>query len=215
MEKKQESLEHLAEIRSMMERSSRFISLSGMSGVASGIIALAGWTLALWGTGIDSRFCAQAPWLLPVRTGTGVWPVFGIALLVLVLALSASIVFTVRNSARMGLKAWDAAARRLILHLAFPLLTGGIFCLILIRFELYYLLIPVSLIFYGLALAGASRYTLHEIRFLGVFQVVLGLLSGFFPALALLLWAFGFGILHMLYGWMMVRKYEVNKGPAS
>jgi hypothetical protein len=198
-----------------MERSSRFISLSGMSGVASGIIALAGWTFALWGTGIDRRFCQQDAWLLPVKTGTGVWQVFVIALLVLVLALLASILFTVRNSMRMGLKAWDAAARRLILHLAFPLLTGGLFCLFLIRMELYYLLIPVSLIFYGLALAGASRYTLHEIRILGILQVVLGLLSGFFPALALLLWALGFGILHILYGWLMVRKYEVRKGPKS
>jgi hypothetical protein len=215
MEKQQESLQHLTEIRNLMERSSRFISLSGMSGVASGIIALAGWTVALWGTGIDRRFCLHGTWLLPVKTCTGTWPVYVNAILVLITALSASIFFTARNSVRMGHKAWDATARRLILNLAFPLLTGGLFCLILIRQDLHHLLISVSLIFYGLALAGASKYTLHEIRILGILQVILGLLSGFFPTLSLLLWALGFGVLHILYGWLMVRKYEVRKGRVS
>ena len=39
---KEEQLQNLAEIRSLMERSSRFISLSGLSGVGAGVCALVG-----------------------------------------------------------------------------------------------------------------------------------------------------------------------------
>ena len=42
MDKRNEHLETLSEIRSLMERSSRFISLSGLSGVAAGVFALMG-----------------------------------------------------------------------------------------------------------------------------------------------------------------------------
>lgn len=210
MENQNNTIQHLAEIRNMMERSSRFISLSGMSGVASGLTALAGWSIACWGVGLEPRFSRTGNWIIPVKTGSEAWPVFMVAILVLFVAITASILFTIRNSARKGLKAWDTSAKRLILHLSFPLLTGGLFCLILIQQELLFLLIPASLIFYGLALAGAARYTLHEIRILGIIQVVLGLLSGLLPSFSIVLWAFGFGVMHIVYGWLMVVRYEAE-----
>jgi hypothetical protein len=136
------------------------------------------------------------------------WPVFLDAIVVIVVAVATAILFTIRNSIRKGLKAWDTSAKRMLIALAFPLVTGGLFCLILIQHDQLFLLIPASLLFYGLALAGAARYTLHEIRILGIIQVILGLLAGLLPAFSVLLWAFGFGLMHIVYGLRMVMKYE-------
>jgi hypothetical protein len=73
--------------------------------------------------------------------------------------------------------------------------------------ELGYL-IPVTLIFYGLSLVNASKYSFDEIRTLGVLQTVLGLIAAWLPDYVLLLWATGFGILHIGYGLLIHTKHQ-------
>jgi uncharacterized membrane protein HdeD (DUF308 family) len=64
------------------------------------------------------------------------------------------------------------------------------------------------LIFYGLALVSAGKFTFGEIHYLGMLEVLTGLLALVFPSIALFLWAFGFGVLHILYGLIMHKKYR-------
>lgn len=197
----------VAEIRSMMERSSRFISLSGLSGVVAGLAALIGAWVAYQRIGLD--FVADG-WR--VRGRQYDMEMFAdlllIALAVLAVAVGFGLFFTIRNSRRKGQKIWDSTARRLLLNLMLPLSVGGIFCLLLILRAYFELVAPATLVFYGLALVNASKYTLHDIRWLGVSEIVLGLIGMAMPGYGLLLWAFGFGVLHVAYGTAMWWKYE-------
>ena len=206
----QPSLEHLntlTEIRDLMERSSRFISLSGLSGVSAGLVALVGAWVAHYFAGIafTNEFEFNQDWGIHQVT----YFLIADAMLVLVLAMGFAIFFTMRNARRVGLKVWDKTAERVVINLLIPLITGGLFCLILIfRLRLAMLVAPSLLIFYGLALINASKYTLNVIRYLGATEIVLGLAGLYWTGYGLLIWMIGFGVLHIIYGALMYFKYE-------
>jgi VIT1/CCC1 family predicted Fe2+/Mn2+ transporter len=126
----------------------------------------------------------------------------------LALSLAAGIFFAWRNARKNALPIWDNTALRLLINLGIPLAVGGIFCLILFYHGYTGLAAPATLIFYGLALINASKYSINEIRSLGLLQVVAGLLAAFFIDYGLLFWAFGFGLLHVVYGILIYVKYE-------
>jgi hypothetical protein len=211
MEQNQEPIVQLNEIRNLMERSSRFISLSGLSGVAAGIIALIGSGIAFAYLDFDKRYF-EISGFMSLSIGfhySHAW-VFVIldAFIVLILALLSGIYFTTRKARSRGLKVWDSAARRMLINLSIPLVAGGIFCLILLVHHLVFLLAPATLLFYGLALINASKYTYHEIRALGIAEIILGLMASWLVGFGLLFWAIGFGALHIFYGLMMYFRYE-------
>ena len=198
--------EDLASIRHVMERSVKFISLSGLSGILAGIYALAGATAAY--------FMIQYP--LPViyyRQESLQQPDIIVNLLLVALAvLAASIITGVLLSARKAKKHstsfWTPTSKRLVVNLAIPLATGGIFILILLNHGHYGVVAPASLIFYGLALVNASDNLFEEVRYLGYSEIVLGLISATLPGYGLLFWAIGFGAFHIFYGTLMYRKYD-------
>jgi hypothetical protein len=195
-------LQEISEIRSLMERSNRFLSLSGLSGVMAGLYALAGAGIA-WYLGYDAGgmlSAAHDPELIP-------WLVLDGAL-VLMLALTTVIWLTWRRSRRTGQTIWDPTARRLLINLMIPLVSGGLLCLIFILRGDAGMIAPLTLIFYGIALVNGSKYTLHDIRTLGLLEIALGLLAACWVGYGLLFWAIGFGLLHIVYGIYMHRKYE-------
>lgn len=205
-------IEALQDIRSMMERSSRFISLSGLSGVAAGIIALMGAAAVYWYLEI-SPFDQKQTYYLAARNADK-WGLDYVsfflldATIVLLLAVMAGIFFTTRKARARGLKIWDPLTRRLVVNLMIPLITGGMFCLALFAHGFAGLIAPSTLVFYGLALINASKYTFNDIRYLGVSEIVLGMIGLFQLGFGLELWAIGFGLLHILYGSVMYFKYE-------
>ncbi|MEM8968347.1 MAG: hypothetical protein AAGE93_18145 [Bacteroidota bacterium] len=194
-------LQDISEIRSIMERSSRFISLSGLSGVMAGIYALIGAGLAHW-----CLTLYRAGGLGSYRTVAGY--LFLIAGVVLLLAIGTGIWLTTRRAREQGQRIWDATARRLVVHLMIPLAVGGIFALILVGQGYTGIVAPSMLIFYGLALINASKYTLTDVMYLGLAEVALGLLATIVIGYGLLFWAIGFGGLHIVYGASMYYKYE-------
>ena len=198
--------EDLSHIRQMMERSSRFISLSGLSGVFAGITALVGaiYVYFLFEKNGISYFDGDRNVFGHELVGHLFWT--GIA--ILVAAVTLGYFFTARKSKRRGLKMWDATSKRLLLNFAIPLVTGGIFCLALLYHQLFVFIAPATLIFYGLALVAASKYTLTDVQYLGYFEIFLGLLSLFFLGWGLVFWTIGFGLLHIIYGLVMYKKYE-------
>ncbi len=203
----QEHLNTLSEIRNLMERSSRFISLSGLTGVAAGVFALVGAWAAHYFAGISftDEAAYNARWDYQELRSF----LIADALIVLVLAVGFGIFFTTRKAKKEGHKVWDKTAERLIINLFMPLVAGGIFCLILLfKYQLIDLVAPTTLIFYGLALINASKYTLNDIRYLGISEVILGLIGSYFLGYGLLIWAIGFGVLHIVYGLVMYNKYE-------
>lgn len=198
--------EDLSHIRQMMEKSSRFISLSGLSGVFAGITAVIGAIYVYFlfeKNGID-YFDGDRNVFGRELVGQLFWT----GLIILAVAVSFGYFFTARNSKRKGLKIWDATTKRLLFNFAVPLITGGIFCLALLYHHLFVFIAPATLIFYGLALVNASKYTLTDVQYLGYFEIILGLLSMFFLGWGLVFWTIGFGLLHIIYGLMMYKKYE-------
>ncbi|KMQ68038.1 membrane protein [Chryseobacterium sp. FH2] len=198
--------EDLLHIRSMMERSSRFISLSGLSGVFAGLAALigAGYVYVVLESAKVSYFNGDRniynPDLVKQLVLTGI--------VILFAAIFSGYIFTAKKSKKKGLKIWDATTKRLLITFAVPLVTGGIFCLALLYHHLYAWIAPATLIFYGIALVNAERYTLTDVKYLGYCQIVLGLISLFFLGWGLVFWAIGFGILHIVYGLIMHKKYK-------
>ncbi|MBA3971448.1 MAG: hypothetical protein H0X46_04780 [Bacteroidetes bacterium] len=205
MTEQKEHLQTLSEIRSMMERSSRCISLSGLSGVFAGIFALIGAYFAIdkFEHGTTNHRMIGGDELVDITMYF-----FQIAGAVLISSLLVGTLLTIRNSKRKGIPVWDNTAKRLLINLAIPLIAGGLFCLVLLYHGVIGLVAPATLIFYGLALINASKYTFNDIRYLGLCEVVLGLAGSFFVGYGLLFWAFGFGVLHIVYGAVMYFKYE-------
>lgn len=203
---KEKHQQDLAQIRNMMEKSSRFISLSGISGIGAGIIALAGAVVAyyLFSTIGISYFDGKRN----IYSQELVNQFIVLAMVILVLALATGIYFTIRKSKRNNLAVWNKTTKNLMKALFVPLATGGIFCLVLLCHGLFYLVAPATLIFYGLALINASKYTFGDIKNLGYAEIALGLISSFFVGYGLVSWAIGFGVLHIIYGIVMYRKYE-------
>lgn len=199
------SYQELREIRRMMEKSSRFISLSGWSGIAAGLSALLGAYLAHgaidsyykddYGTAAACPACLKKELLI-------------IAALVFVTALVMAFIFTYIRSGKEGVPIWGITARKLLWNTMFPMIVGGIFIFRLMDLQYYSLVAACCLIFYGLALVNGSKYTLGEIRFLGYGQIALGIYCCWFPQHSLAAWAVGFGILHIVYGIAMWWKYE-------
>lgn len=202
---KEKYINDLKEIKSMMDRSSRFISLSGMSGVVAGLAALVGAYLAYNTVYQDQNYF---DYRVMVMNADSVVRLLSIAIGVLVVSLAAGIFFTLQRTRKTKQALWDAQAKRLVVNLMIPLLTGGILCLILLSKGLISLVAPMTLVFYGLALINASKYTLTEVRSLGIAEVILGLLAFQFIGYGLLFWSIGFGALHIIYGLAMYLKYD-------
>lgn len=208
-----QQLEHLAEMRSLMERSSRFLSLSGLSGVWAGLCALGGAAVMYMYLEMSPLSAGRGLYYdIAMRTlkwGMNYKSVFVlVALLVLATALAGGIFFTTRKARRQGLAIWDATSRRLLWAVSVPLAAGGIFCLALLYWDLPGLVAPSTLVFYGLALVNGSKHTLRDVEFLGLSEIALGLWGMFSLGNGLELWALGFGLLHIAYGAWMYWKYE-------
>ena len=210
MDSTNQPLDDLREIRNLMERSTRFLSLSGLSGISAGFIALVGASVAFFLLDYDQRyFEPQSYFSFQGMRYTGFIPALILdGAIVLIAALITSFYFTYRRTRKKGLPIWDKTTRRMLIALSFPLVAGGVFCLFLLCHHLVYLIAPAILIFYGLGLISASHFTLPELRYLGISEVILGLIAGVFIGYGLIFWAAGFGILHIIYGFRMYYKYE-------
>ncbi|WP_026727745.1 hypothetical protein [Flavobacterium denitrificans] len=202
----QKHQEDLAHIRSMMERSSRFISLSGLSGVFAGLSALIGglYVYQLFKiNGID--YFTDEHILL---TGNLVSHLFFTGIVILVCAIVFGAFFTIRKSKKYDLPIWTSATKNMLINLAIPLVAGGIFCLALIYHGYFGLVAPTTLIFYGLAVVNAEKYTFSDIKYLGYLELILGGISLFYIGYGLIFWIIGFGILHIIYGLVAFKKYK-------
>jgi hypothetical protein len=200
-------LQDISDIKNMMNKSTQFISLSGLSGILAGVYALIGayigheLILNNKSYGNNYTITLESPtFKLIVLT----------ALAVLVLSVGTAILLTISKAKKEKESVWNNASKRLLINFLIPLITGGVFGLLLLRNGYYGLIAPVTLLFYGLACLNASKYTLRDVRYLGITIIILGLLATEFSGYALEFWALGFGVCHILYGSMMHFKYDRN-----
>jgi len=219
MNSEKEPQQALATIRDLMDRGSRFVSLSGWSGVAAGVCALAA---AGWASHILQIHAVRSQSFLALPAGfpgTGQEAVgrklMALALGTFALAFLAALFFTWLRSRKTGLPLWGFVARRVLVHVAVPMLAGGFVIWRLADFGLYGLAVPACLIFYGLGLINASKFTLPEVRYLGYLQLLLGIICLWVTGYGLYFWAAGFGVLHILYGLVMWYRHERKEKGAA
>ena len=195
--KEKDVYEELSSIRDLMERSSKFISLSGISGILAGVYALAG---AGWGyTRIKNHSGSEQEIL---------WLLVSIALAVMILSLVTGYWFSMRKAKNRKESVWNPVSRRLLTAVSYPMFTGAFFIGIMLSKGEYTIIAAASLLFYGLALIAGSQYTFDDIKWLGICEILLGLFALILPEHGLLVWAIGFGLLHIVYGSVMHFKYE-------
>lgn len=204
------NIEDIKHIRSMMERSSKFLSLSGLSGISAGCVALVGaWVARCVMRGEVSIM------------GNTLYDVLLIAVIVVIVAALSGLYFCVRKARKNNMKLWTPITYLVLGDFLVPMIVGGLFCFILLYQGQVYLTVSAMLIFYGLALITASARTYKNIRILGASEIILGLITGFFVQAyseytvilidaGIIFWAIGFGVLHIVYGIVMYYKYDVK-----
>ena len=198
--------EDLSQIRQIMESSARFFSLSGWAGILAGIYALIG---AYFVYKIDYMSHARIYYdIYEGNYSAGALKLVLIAVLVFVFATGTAIYTSWRTAKKNGQKLWTPAARKMFYNMSLPLITGGIFGIILIFHGYIGLVAPITLIFYGISLLLAANYTYSNIRYLGLMEIALGLISAWYIGYGLLFWTIGFGVLHILYGIFMYLRYK-------
>lgn len=203
---KEKHIQDLKEIRSLMEQSNRFLSLSGWSGIMAGIYALIGAGLAYH----KSINHITTDGTLQFRYLTGMTHYFVICVLVMTFAIVTGVILTHRKASKEGKSIANKSALRMLAYIGYPLVLGGIFSVALVLEGSIEFVAPTMLIFYGLGLINGSKFTLRDIRSLGIILTILGVICLFALGYGLFFWAFGFGIMHIAYGTYMYFKYERN-----
>jgi hypothetical protein len=211
MDSTKEQLAALQDIRKMMQDSSKFLSLSGFSGIFAGIFAILG---ALLGSKQIENYFLGKPLFIQLASAEDslTITILLICSLVLFLSLSFAYYFSKKKAEKNGVKLFDTSSRKLLFNIAIPLFCGGIFSLAMLYHggNFLYLIGPAMLIFYGLALLNGGKYTLHEIKVLGILEIILGTISLFTLGYGLLFWTIGFGVLHIIYGALIWYKHDRN-----
>lgn len=201
---KQKYIDDLKEIKDTMDRATRFISLSGLSGVSTGITALTGAFLAYQAVFKNDDYLIYNAVDISSKN---LWYLLLISMGTLILSVACAIFFTNRKTKKQNQGVWNVQVKRLLINLSIPLITGGLLCLMLLLKGFVGFLFPLTLIFYGLALVNGSKYTLTEIRNLGLIQILLGLIAFQFINYGLVFWALGFGVFQIIYGLIVQKKY--------
>lgn len=201
-------LDALEDIKQLMHKSSRFISLSGWSGVAAGTCALI--AAAYTGIQLDCWRRGDCPFdqLLQEGGESLRYTLLFIGLVTFVVAFTLAFFFTYVRSRKAGVAIWGFTARKVVFNVAIPMMVGGLFIWRMMEYGFYGMVAPACLLFYGLGLINASKYTLGEIRYLGYSQLVLGAINLWMPGYGLYFWAAGFGVMHIIYGIVMWNRYE-------
>jgi len=215
MNEQQKLSSELYDIKQMMERSSRFISLSGLSGISAGICALIG---AWFSRGTIEENGATSMQLKKALADNDALlygdilhsRLFQVAALTFIAAFISAFLFTYRRSKKTNVPIWGSTAKRLTVNVLVPMITGGIFLLVMLKHGVYEFIAPGCLVFYGLGVLNASKFTLPETKYLGYSEILLGIINLFYLSSGIYFWAAGFGLLHILYGMFMWWKYERN-----
>lgn len=210
MNQSDQHLEDIQVIRKIMEESSRFLSLSGLSGIVAGFLGIAG---AIAAQLMITKSGAPADWYLKPLAGgpdglRSVLPLFSAMGAVLVLAFSGAVLFSSLKARKSGHNAWTPVTRRMLASLLIPLGTGGLFILLTVGTVPASVTAASSLIFYGLAVVSAGKFTFGEIHWLGVLEVMTGLVCLLLPQYTIVIWAIGFGVIHIAYGLFMHIRYR-------
>ena len=196
---KDKALESVNEIKELMEKSSKFISVSGLAAILAGIYALAGAYIATQVITPETHLIVTLEFMAII------------ALSVLATAAVTAGILSYCKSQKTGQSFFSRLTYRALWNFSLPMLAGGIVCISILMHEYYDILASVMLLFYGLALVNTSKFTYSSVAWLGYAFICLGAVDCFWAGYSLLFWTIGFGGFHILYGILFYLHYERKK----
>lgn len=196
--------EDIKVIREMMERSSKFRAINGLSLIIAGFLAVAGAVFAYF-------YLLRDPSLTHFNRNQETLILLTDAILVLLLAVGIISLFSWRKAKKNKQSLFNKTTMRAVYNLMIPLVAGGIFSLILLYNGNVEYVASATLIFYGLALINASKFTVEDIHFLGICEVIIGILAAIYLYHGIYWWTIGFGVCHIVFGLIMYFKYDLKK----
>jgi hypothetical protein len=208
------SLQDVQDIKRMMQRSSRFTSLSAWSFVGAGAVALISAAIG--------RYIFFVPYYRSYNTrGTFIASDFaelktqliGLAFATLLVAGGVAALFTWFKARRQGQSLWEYSSRQAAWQFAVPMVAGAVFLLGMLQYDEWRFVAPGCLLFYGLSMVAASRFTLGAVRWLGFGMILLGLINLFYIGYGMYFWTIGFGALHIVFGLLVWLRYERKVKP--
>lgn len=199
----EKQLEDIKAIREMMEKSSKFLSLSGFSGILAGVTATIGAAFAWF-------YLLRNPEATNFNRMQELTILLADAILVLFLSVSFALYFSWKKAKKNNMKLINKTTLKTIYNLGIPLLAGGIFSVICLWRGDIEIVASTTLIFYGLGLINASKYTFEEIHYLGITEVILGVGAAIFLSHGIIFWTIGFGVCHIVYGAILYKKYDLK-----
>ena len=206
--------EELASIRNMMEKSSKFSNLSGLSIFFTGLLTIIAASVIYFDIGFSYSDVEISYSQLINNEGSKenleqkIRLLSLIASVILILSLLILYVTASKKTKKEGIKLFNPTFKRTARSLVVPLVSGGVFSFFLIYNHMYGLVAPATLIFYGLGLIAASRNSYDELEVLGYVELVLGILASYFMGAGLLFWVIGFGLGHIVFGSYLHFKYD-------
>jgi hypothetical protein len=204
--KEETYIEQISHIHQILAQRTKFNALSGLSGILAGVYALIG-------SAIAARIIYRSDTLLynDFKSGVGsdgIVALWIVAFVVLIASIGTGLYFSYKKAKANGELLFNQAGKKVIKEFALFMVTAGIILIILYSKGYLYLLSPMCLIMYGLAHIHIASFINSEVRSLGLAILMIGLVSLLFPGYGLVAWTLGFGVMHIVYGFLMWYKYE-------
>lgn len=179
--------DNLRFIRDTMERASSFTAVPGWGGVYIGLTAVAAGAVA-YGRPLTQQFSI---WLAEAA-----------------LALALAILAVRVKSKRLALPLGSRPARRALLSFVPPLLAGAMLSIILARFGMLGIMPGLWLLLYGTAVVTGGAFSVRIVPVMGLCFMLLGAISFVAPvSWGNELLVLGFGVLHIVFGAVIARRY--------
>ena len=180
--------DNLRYIRDTMESATPFTAVPGWGGLAMGLTTIPAAALALQARTTEA-------WL-------AIW------LIDMAIALAIGGIAMARKARTAGLRVSRGASRRFVLNLSPPLAAAAVLTVVLYRAGLSEALPGTWLLLYGVGVVTAGAFSVRPVPMMGLCFMALGMAAFFLPAgWETPLMAAGFGGLHVLFGWLIARRY--------
>ncbi len=182
------AIQNLQYIRETMERAGAFTAVPGWGGILMGVSAL---MTALISGRLPSRDLWFASWIGEAG---------------LALAIGGWAMVQKAKAAKSTL--FYGAGRKFALNLFPAMIAGGVLTIVLYRQQLFGIMPGVWLLLYGVSVVTGGAFSVKIVPLMGISFMVLGTVALLSPfELANWFMAAGFGLLHIVFGIVIARRY--------
>lgn len=183
-----QAMDNLRFIRSTMENAGSFTAVPGQGGMLMGA------------TAIFAAFAAH----LSASPGAWLRVWMGEAVLAVVIGL----VFSHRKAARNSTSLLSKPFRRFVLAVAPSVFVGALLTFALYLNDMRQLIPAMWLLLYGAGITSGGAFSVRVVPVMGMSFLALGSVATLVPArFADVLLALGFGGFHIVFGWVIARRY--------